>query len=118
MRSPKRWLPRGTDYDERAVALAKQLGIDMPPPPLSNAQLMSLWVEVGKKLLPFEQPEPATLRQLWAEIGMCLAELREPEFQWGPGRLRGRANKELYNTTNSDTLYKRRKRAALRSSSD
>ena len=89
MKSPKRWLPRGTEYNERAIALAKQLEIDIPPQPLTNAQFVSLWAEIGKVLLPFEPPEPVTLQQLWAEIGMFLAEEKEPEFAWGRGRRPG-----------------------------
>ena len=83
MTSSKRTLRRGTPYDERAIALARRLGIEFPLNPLM------LWVEIGKALLPTEPPKPATLNQLWADIGMYLAELREPEFQWGPGRKSG-----------------------------
>jgi hypothetical protein len=85
----KRTLPRGTTYNDRAIALAKHLGIDVPPGPLTGEQWVTLWAQIGKILLPFEQPEPATLRQLWAEIGMFLAEKKEPEFQWPPGRPKG-----------------------------
>ena len=105
----KRTLPRGTDYIERAFALAKQLGIEIPPQPLTNAQLVSLWAEIGKALLPFEPPEPATLQQLWAEIGMFLAEEREPEFAWGRGRRLGSKNKQLAPASN-ETLRQRKHR--------
>jgi hypothetical protein len=89
MKSTKRTLPRGTVYEQRAIALAKRLGIETPRQPLTNAEWLKVWVEIGKALLPTEPPKPETLNQLWAEIGMYLAELREPEFQWGPGRRPG-----------------------------
>jgi hypothetical protein len=89
MKSTKRTLPRGTAYERRAIALAKRLGIELPPQPLTNAQWLKVWVEIGKALLPTEPPKPETLNQLWADIGMYLAELRESEFQWGPGRKPG-----------------------------
>jgi hypothetical protein len=85
----KRTLPLGKTYNERAIALAEHLGIDVPPRPLTGAQFVTLWAEIGKQLLPFEQPEPLTLKQLWAEIGMFLAEQKAPEFQWPPGRPKG-----------------------------
>jgi hypothetical protein len=89
MKSPKRTLPRGTAYEQRAITLAKSLGIEMPPQPLMDAQWLSVWAKIGKALLPIEPPEPRTITELWADIGMYLAELREPEFQWGPGRRPG-----------------------------
>ena len=88
MKSSKRTLRRGTPYDERAIALAKRLGIEIPLNPLM------LWVEIGKALLPTQSPKPATLNQLWADVGMYLAELHEPEFQWGPGRRPGSKSKK------------------------
>jgi hypothetical protein len=89
MKSTRRTLTRGTVHEQRAIALAKRLGIEMPPQPVTNAQWLKVWVEIGKALLPTEPPKPETLNQLWADIGMYLAELREPEFQWGPGRKPG-----------------------------
>jgi hypothetical protein len=89
MKSTKRTLLRGTAYEQRAIALAKRLGIEIPRQPLTNAQWLKVWVEIGKALLPIAPPKPETLNQLWADIGMYLAELREPEFQWGPGRRPG-----------------------------
>jgi hypothetical protein len=113
MQSKKRTLPRGTDYNERAIALAQRLGIDIPAQPLTNAQFGLLWLEIGKVLLPFEQPEPATLQQLWAEIGMFLAEEKEPEFAWGRGRRPGskaRKPRELVEIVSADAKRKRRQR--------
>jgi hypothetical protein len=95
MTAKQRTLPRGTPYDERAIALARRLGISIPPLPLNHEQCVTLWVEIGKALLPFEPPEPSTLRQLWAEVGMFLAEAKEPEFAWGRGRRPGCKNKVL-----------------------
>lgn len=94
MKKRPRTLPRGTSYDERAIALAKRLRIEIPPQPLTGAQWVTLWAEIGKALFPLEPPEPVTLRQLWADIGMHRAEEREPEFQWGRGRQQGSMNKQ------------------------
>src|SRR5262245_60652337 len=106
----KRTLPRGTPYDERAMALAKRLGVNIPPLPLTNAQWVTLWAEIGRKLLPFERPEPATLKQLWAEIGMFLAEEKEPEFRWGKGRRPG-SKSSVPASDHPDAIRKRRSRA-------
>jgi hypothetical protein len=89
MNSKKRTLPRGTAYEKRALALAERLGINVPPQPLTNAQWVIVWAQIGKALLPIEAPEPPTLQALWADVGMYLAEQNEPEFQWGPGRKLG-----------------------------
>jgi hypothetical protein len=44
-----------------------------------------------------------------AAIALALVE-EEPEFGWGGGRRAGSVNKQLAETKNSQTLYKRRKR--------
>jgi len=67
----KRTLPRSADYDSRAIALARRLGFNPPPQPLSDDQ----W------------------EGLFAYIGVALAE-KEPEFQWGQGRRPGSKNKQ------------------------
>jgi hypothetical protein len=107
----KRTLPRGTAYDEHALALAKRLGIETPPQPLTNSQWVTVWAEIGNALLPFEPPEPATLKQLWAEIGMLLAEEREPEFAWGRGRRPGSKSRKprMLATTVSDAAIRQRR---------
>jgi hypothetical protein len=81
MRGPKARprLPRNSTYEERAIALAKRLGIDIPQQPLTNAQWLTLWIGIGKVLLRIEPPEPRTLQTLWADVGMYLAEMSEPE---------------------------------------
>jgi len=69
MKAKKCALPRGTLYDDRALALTQRLIQDLPHwlnPPASEKQWMILW----------------------AAIGMELAE-KEPEFGWGPGRRPG-----------------------------
>jgi hypothetical protein len=48
MKSAKRTLPRGTAYEHRAIALAMRLGIDVPPQPLTDAQWLTVWAEIGK----------------------------------------------------------------------
>jgi hypothetical protein len=81
----KHTLPMGTPWAERAVALAKRLGIDLAP---STA----MWAKIGKTLLPIEPPftaETLTHNMLWAEIGVLLAEGKEPEYQGAPGRPKG-----------------------------
>jgi hypothetical protein len=103
-------VPRNSTYNERAIALAKRLRIDVPPQPLTEAQEFSLWVKIGKRLLPIEAPEPPTLRALWADIGMHVAERDEPEFQWGPGRRPGSKNKQLAPAMTKDAQRKRRQR--------
>ncbi len=40
-------LPRGTPRDERAITLAKRLGVAIPPLPLNNAQWVTLWADIG-----------------------------------------------------------------------
>jgi hypothetical protein len=104
----KRTLQRGADHSERAIALAKRLGIDIPQQPLTDEQWLSLWVGIGKRLLRIEPPEPRTLQTLWADVGMHLAELSEPEFQWGPGRRPGGKASSL--SPNKDAIRKRRQR--------
>jgi hypothetical protein len=111
MKSSKRTLRRGMPYDERAIALARRLGIEIPLNPLM------LWVEIGKALLPTEPPKPATLNQLWADIGMYLAELREPEFQWGRGRRPGsksRKPRTLVDAVSQAAIRQRRSRERKR----
>ena len=117
MKSTKRTLRRGTAYEQRAVALAKRLGIEMPRQPLTDAQWLQVWVQIGKALLPTEPPRPQTLNQLWADVGMFLAELREPEFQWGPGRRPGSKSKKprvLVPSVSKAALRQRRSRERKR----
>ncbi|MGO9329588.1 MAG: hypothetical protein ACLQJ0_15880 [Steroidobacteraceae bacterium] len=110
--STKRTLPRGTAYEERAIALAKRLGIDTPQQPFTDAQWLTLWAGIGKVLLRIEPPEPRTLKTLWADVGMYLAEISEPEFEWGPGRRPGSRNKQLApaDRLTPAGLHKRRQR--------
>jgi hypothetical protein len=117
MKSTKRTLPRDAAYEQRAVALAKRLGIEMPPQPLTNAQWLTVWAKIGKALLPIEPPEPRTITELWADIGMYLAELREPEFQWGPGRRLGSKSQKpriLVPNVSKVAIRQRRSRARKR----
>jgi hypothetical protein len=60
------YLPRGTPWEERGIALAKRLGVCIPPEPRTATSMI----------------------RMWAEIGMELAD-QEPEFGWGPGRPKG-----------------------------
>jgi hypothetical protein len=113
MTAKQRTLPRGTPYHQRAIALAKRRGIAIPPLPLNDDQWITLWVEIGKALLPFEPPEPASLRQLWAEVGMFLAEQKEPEFVWGKGRRPGsksRKPRTLVSGVSAAAIRQRRSR--------
>jgi hypothetical protein len=96
----------GTPYRKREVALAKRLGIDLPP---STA----MWARIGKTLLPIEPPftaETLTLNMLWAEIGMFLAEREEPEF-YGAG---GRPKRFATYAPNSKKAAKKRKQRERR----
>jgi hypothetical protein len=97
-------LPRGIGYEERALALAKRLGLDVPSEPLTDAQWLALWAAIGKVLLPIKPPEPRTLQTLCADAGMYLAELTEPEFRPGD------KNKQLALSPTRDALRKRRQR--------
>jgi hypothetical protein len=104
----KHTLPNGTSWEKRAIALAKRLGIDLPP---STA----MWARIGKTLLPIEPPftaETLTLNQLWAEIGMFLAEGKHPEFQWAPGRPKGSV--ATYPPSSKKAAKKRMQRARRR----
>jgi hypothetical protein len=49
MKSTKRTLPRGTSYDECAIALAIRLGIRKGPPahPFSQDQWKNIWAVIG-----------------------------------------------------------------------
>lgn len=90
----KRTLPRGTPYDERAIALAVRLRlIDQPTRPLSDI------TEEGWK-------------RLWFAIGLELAE-KQPEFRLGHGRLPGSKNKQLA-PASSNTQAQRRRRERLK----
>jgi len=109
-RSARSQFLRNVDHDERAIVLARRLGIDIPEQPLTATQWVTLWASIGKVLLPIEVP-PATLEILWADIGMYLAERDQPEFQWGPGRRPGSENKQLAAQPNKDAQRKRRQRA-------
>ena len=103
-------VPRNLTHEERALALAKRLKIEIPAQPLTSSQWVTLWGSIGKILLPIEPPEPSTLRLLWADIGMYLAERDEPEFQWGPGRRPGSKNKQLTPSPTKEAMRKRRQR--------
>jgi len=110
-------IPRTATYEERAIALAKRLGIDIPREPLTDAQWLTLWVGIGKMLLRIEPPAPRTLQTLWADIGMYLAELSEPEFQWGPGRRPGsksRKPRTLVHAVSQAAIRQRRSRERKR----
>jgi hypothetical protein len=111
MKSVKRTLPRSMAYEQRAIALARRLGIEVPPQPLTNAQWLTVWAEIGKVLLPIEPPEPRTLQTLWADVGMYLAELNEPEFQWGPGRRPGSKTSFEQKVVTAAAIRQRRSRA-------
>jgi hypothetical protein len=113
----KRYLPDGADYEERAIALASQLGIEVPEQPLTNLQWVDLWANIGKALFRPEPPEPRTLQTLWADIGMRLAEEYEPEFRSGPGRPLGSKSKEpraLSENVSPEAKRQRRRRAKIR----
>lgn len=103
-------ITRNSTYDERAIALARRLGIDIPSPPLTGAQWQALWAGIGKVLLRIEPPEPLTLQALWADVGMHLAERSEPEFQWGAGRRLGSKNKQVAPVVTKEAQRKRRQR--------
>ena len=98
MKSTKRTLPRGTPYDERAIALAIRLRlIDPPTRPLSDI------TEEGWK-------------QLWFAIGMELAE-KEPEFKFGRGRRPGSKSRKprvLVSTVSDAAKRQRRHREKKR----
>jgi hypothetical protein len=81
---------RRLSYDDRVLVVAKRLILDLPPwlnPPTSPHSQMTLMAAIGLELIE-----------------------KEPEFGWGGGRHVGSVNKELAETSNPKTLYKRRKR--------
>jgi hypothetical protein len=106
----KRTLPRGTGYNERAIALARHLGIEMPPEPLTHGQYVTLWAQICLARYPFGDPKPATLNQALADFGMFMAEANEPEFKWGRGRRKGDKNKMISSIVSEEGLKKRRQR--------
>jgi hypothetical protein len=63
--------PRDAAFEDRAVLLAKRLGIPVP-----------------------ENRTPRSMIRMWAMIGDTLAE-NEPEFRWGAGRPKGSKSKQL-----------------------
>jgi hypothetical protein len=110
-------LPRNATYEQRALALATRLGVDIPEQPLTNAQWITLWVGIGKVLLRIDPPEPRTLQTLWADVGMYLAEQSEPEFQWGRGRRPGSKSRKprmLARVVSAEAIRQRRSRERKR----
>lgn len=91
----KRMFPVPTEYNVRALALARRLGLDIPLEPLAGAQYVTLWADICIALYPFEGPKPTTLKQAFADFGMFLAETKEPEFKAGRGKRKGDKHKKL-----------------------
>ena len=87
-----RRLPRNATSDERVFALAARLGIP------------------EHIIEPYREPNCEDFDDLWKYIGMELG-YSQPEFRVkGPGRPRGRRNKQLSDTTSKETARKRRQR--------
>ena len=91
----KRMFPVPTEYNVRALALARRLELDIPLEPLTGAQYVTLWADICIALYPFEGPKPTTLKQAFADSGMFLPKRRNQRFKAGRGKRKGDKHKKL-----------------------